>query len=66
MLLMMAIDGKPFPAAGVEPDTPALDFDAHVPEIGVTDDEVGFTVLGLLFLAAQDPTDLEENDKFAR
>ena len=63
MLVPVSINGKPVPAAGIEADAAALDFDAHVPKIRVTDDEVGFAILGLLFLAAQDPPDLEEDDK---
>ena len=49
MLLKVAIYGKPVPAAGVEPNAAALDFDAHVPEIRVTDHEVRFAIFGLGF-----------------
>jgi len=63
MLLAMTIDRKPVATAGVESDTTTLDFNAQVAQIRVADHEIGFAVLGLLFLPTQDPTDLEKDDK---
>ena len=64
--MTVPVNGKPVPAAGIEPDTAALNFNANVPEIRVADDEVRFAIFRLLFLSAQDPPYLEEDNKVLR
>ncbi len=64
--MMVPVNGKPFPAAGIEPDAAAFNFNANVPEVRVADDEVSFAVFRLFFLSAQDPPYLEEDNKVAR